>query len=71
MNQFYFCLDHQRVESEANRCRADNRLGPYPTAEAAQNWKEQVERRNEAWDEADEAWEGEDEDGNGDDREGQ
>lgn len=65
MNEFYFCLEHQRVESAADRCRADNRMGPYPTAEDAQNWKEQVERRNEAWDDADEEWESWDDTGQG------
>jgi hypothetical protein len=57
MTAFYFCLEHDRVETEANKCRADNRMGPYPTEDAARNWKSQVEERNEAWDDADEDWE--------------
>jgi len=57
MTTFYFCLEHDRVETEANKCRADNRMGPYPTEEAARNWKSQVEERNDAWDDADEEWE--------------
>lgn len=57
MTEFYYCLEHGRVESGESRCRADNRLGPYPSEEAARNWKEQVEQRNEAWDDADEEWE--------------
>lgn len=64
MTAFYYCLEHDRVEREADKCRADNRLGPYPTEDAARDWKAQVEARNEAWDDADEAWDTwDDEDG--------
>jgi hypothetical protein len=31
-------------------------LGPYPTREAAVNWRSKVEQRNEIWDGQDEAW---------------
>lgn len=57
---FYYCLEHGRVEEGADVCRADNRLGPYPTRQAAENWRDGVERRNEVWDEQDEAWEDDD-----------
>lgn len=53
---WYWCLEHQAVETREG-CRATARLGPYPTAEAAANWRESVEARNEEWDEQDEDWE--------------
>lgn len=56
--QFYWCMDHARVETHADRCKADNRMGPYPTRQAAQNWREKVEDRNDAWADEDERWEG-------------
>lgn len=31
-------------------------LGPYPTKQAAENWKTKVEERNEAWEHDDEEW---------------
>jgi hypothetical protein len=34
-------------------------LGPYPTRAEAEHWRERVEERNEAWDDADEEWAGE------------
>lgn len=38
-------------------------LGPYPSREAAERWREQHESREERWDDQDEAWEGSDGDG--------
>jgi len=35
-------------------------LGPYPSRDAAEHWKEKVEARNEAWDADDKAWSGDD-----------
>ncbi len=32
-------------------------LGPYPSRSAAENWRSQVDSRNEAWDADDERWE--------------
>lgn len=60
--QWYWCLTHERVEHADDRDDVDNVLGPYPTEEAARNWRETVEARNEAWDDADKAWRGDDED---------
>lgn len=59
MTRYYWCLEHDRVEADEDRCRADNRLGPYASAEAARNWRNRVDARNEAWEEQDERWEGE------------
>jgi hypothetical protein len=57
MTQYFWCLEHQRVESGDEVCRAEQRMGPYPSPEAARNWKQTSEARNDAWDEADEDWE--------------
>lgn len=59
-DQWYWCLVHQRPEQEGSQDKAEDVLGPYPTLEAAQNWKQTVEARNEAWKAEDERWEGKD-----------
>lgn len=51
---WYYCLDHKTVEP-AEGCRAEVRLGPYPTREEAAQALETVDRRNEEWDK-DPAW---------------
>jgi hypothetical protein len=50
---WYFCLDHMRVEGE-DGCANKKRLGPYPTQEEAAAALEKVAERNETWDEQDE-----------------
>jgi hypothetical protein len=47
--RWWFCLKHHTVEPEQG-CRAEDRLGPYPTREAAEHALETVQRRNEEWD---------------------
>ena len=59
--EWYWCLEHDRVEAADSGCPPDKRHGPYPTKEAAANWKDNVDARNEQWDAEDAAWEGEDE----------
>ena len=59
---WYFCQRHDRAEPEGEACRALDRLGPYPTREAAENWRELAAARNEEWEEQERAWEGDDED---------
>ena len=39
---YYFCLTHHEVERGAG-CRAADRMGPYPTAAAAEHWQESVD----------------------------
>jgi len=34
-------------------------MGPYESREAAENWKDTVESRNDEWDKADREWSGE------------
>ena len=47
--RWWYCLKHKTVEPEAG-CRAKDRLGPYPTREAAEAALETVRRRNAEWD---------------------
>ena len=56
---WYWCVHHNRAEEGADTCRADDRLGPYQSKEAAQNWRALVEARNDRWDEEDRDWSGE------------
>ncbi len=60
--QWYFCLKHQRVEP-AGQCRADDRMGPYESPDAAARWRERLEEREaqreqdkDDWEREDEAW---------------
>jgi hypothetical protein len=48
--RWWFCLKHNTVESDDNVCPGKDRLGPYPTREAAAHALETVRRRNEEWD---------------------
>jgi hypothetical protein len=50
--RWWFCLRHNTVESDET-CPGKDRLGPYPTKEAAAQALETVRRRNEEWDAAD------------------
>jgi hypothetical protein len=47
--RWWFCLKHMAVEPDAG-CPGKDRLGPYPTREAAASALETVRRRNEEWD---------------------
>lgn len=55
MAKWYYCLRHHTVE-EGRTCRADERLGPYDSAEEARQWRDRVAARDESWHAADEAW---------------
>lgn len=57
--EWYWCLAHQRPERAGDQCRAEDRLGPYSTEEAARNWQATRDSREEAWKDQDEEWEGE------------
>jgi hypothetical protein len=59
--EWYWCLDHDRVEPADSDCPPDKRHGPYPTKEAAADWQANVDARNDKWDAEDAAWEGDDE----------
>jgi hypothetical protein len=47
--QWWFCLRHNTVE-DTPTCPGRDRLGPYPTKEAAEHALETVRERNEEWD---------------------
>jgi hypothetical protein len=47
--QFWFCLKHHEVE-ERHGCLNKDRLGPYPSRDAAAHALEKVQQRNEEWD---------------------
>jgi hypothetical protein len=52
---FFWCTDHHAVEGE-HGCRAEVRLGPYPSKEAAEHALQSVQERNEQLDAEDQAW---------------
>lgn len=58
--QWYWCLTHERAEESAVRDDPDNALGPYPSAEAAADWRRLNEERALKWKVEDEAWTGDD-----------
>lgn len=49
MEEWYYCVEHGTPEPRLG-CRIANRLGPYPTREAAARALATVTRRNDAWD---------------------
>ena len=55
--QWFWCMEHRRAEPEGEACAQDKRLGPYESREAAANWKQRHEQREERWEEQDEEWE--------------
>ncbi|WP_232679310.1 hypothetical protein [Nocardioides sp. R-C-SC26] len=48
--EFWYCLKHSTVEGR-DGCPNKDRLGPYPTQEAAARALETAAERTEAWDE--------------------
>lgn len=65
--EWYWDLERGVAVPASERGPGDHMLGPYGTKGEAENWKEKVEARNDAWDDADEQWAGEDRDGEGSD----
>ena len=63
---WYWCLTHERAEQAENRDAPENSLGPYPSAEAAADWRRLNEERALKWKVQDEEWSGESSD-DGDD----
>jgi hypothetical protein len=49
-DEWYWCLDHRAVAPAGPACPPDRRLGPYPSRDAAEHWKDTVDARNEKWD---------------------
>lgn len=59
-DEWYWCLEHNAAEPADSPCPGDRRLGPYPSRDAAEHWKDSFEARNQAWDQADKEWAGDD-----------
>lgn len=57
--RYYWCLRHNRVETDADACPAVHQLGPFPSAAEAERALDRVRERNEAWDAEDARWTGE------------
>jgi hypothetical protein len=47
--QWWFCLRHKTVEPD-DGCPGKDRLGPYPSREAAEHALDTVAERNREWD---------------------
>lgn len=55
----YWCLRHNRVETDDNMCAGRSRLGPYATAAEAEHALELVAGHNAVWYAEDARWSGE------------
>jgi hypothetical protein len=55
--QWYFDVERGAAVQASERGRAEDLLGPYPSKAAAENWRQAVAARNDAWDAEDERWE--------------
>jgi hypothetical protein len=56
---FYWCLRHNRVETDRNVCPASRTMGPYRSPTEAEQALDRVARRNEQLDAEDAQWTGE------------
>ena len=56
---YYWCLRHNRVETDDNVCAERHRLGPYASAAEAERALDRVAERNAQWDAEDARWSGE------------
>jgi hypothetical protein len=54
--EWYWDLRRGVAVPAVERGPSDDMLGPYPSREAAENWKAKVEERNETWERDDEEW---------------
>ncbi len=54
--RFYWCVEHDRVESGDERCPLRNLLGPYSDLAAAERALDTVRRRNEQADAEERRW---------------
>ncbi len=52
---YFWCTDHHTVEDDTG-CRAEVRLGPFPTREGAERALRTVQERNEQQDAEDREW---------------
>ena len=61
--QWYWDLKKGKAVPASERGPADDVLGPYPSKDEAEHWRDRLEERNQAWEQADKEWEGEDDEG--------
>lgn len=59
---YWFNINTGTVETDANRSRGEDVMGPYATEEEASHALEIARAKTERWDEEDRAWEDEDTD---------
>ncbi len=52
---YFWCTDHHTVEDDTG-CRAEVRLGPFPTREGAEHALRTVQERNDKQDAEDREW---------------
>lgn len=60
--EWYWNITRNRAERKEDAGPGAERLGPYPTEEAAKNWKATAEAREAAWKAQDDEWEGDGDD---------
>ena len=53
---YWYNVDTGQVETDANRSRAEQVMGPYETEEEARNALARAHEKTEKWDEADREW---------------
>ncbi len=57
---FWYNIRTGAVETDVDRSRMEDLMGPYPTREAAQDALAAAKARTEAWDDEDRRWNGDD-----------
>ena len=62
VEQWWWDLAQGRAVRDDERGPDRDVLGPYPSRQAAEDWRQSHEAREDAWDEEDERWEGEEPD---------
>jgi hypothetical protein len=56
--QYWYNTKTGEVEESRDRSSWSNRMGPYPTRDAARNALDSARRRNEEWEDEDADWRG-------------
>jgi len=54
--QWYWDLRRQKAVRGDERGPGDDTLGPYDSRYAAEHWRDRVDDRNKAWEDADDEW---------------
>lgn len=58
MANYYWCTNHHRVETDGDKCAAQDVLGPYSSQREAATAIERIKEREERISEEDARWEG-------------